>query len=158
MSTVLILTPIIIGGWPTISAAAAGAAAALGFTMQKVAVELLHGTKVQEKVQNSVEVEVAESEIVAQNLAVNQQIVLTKGDIRLTLERDARGRCKVCASSQGHAKAQLQQAAEEFTQKLTQCFVYNTVMQELKSKSFQVVNEEVTQDQDIRIHVRRWVD
>ena len=158
MSTVLILTPIIIGGWPTISAAAAGAAAALGFTMQKVAIELLHGTKVKENVQNSVEVEVAESEIVAQNLAVNQQIVLTKGDIRLTLERDARGRCKVCASSQGHTKAQLQQAAEEFTQKLTQCFVYKKVMKELKSKSFQVVNEEVTQNQDIRIHVRRWVD
>ena len=48
--------------------------------------------------------------------------------------------------------------AEEFTQKLNQSFVYNKVMKELKSKNFQVVNEEVTQNQDIRIHVRRWVD
>jgi len=48
--------------------------------------------------------------------------------------------------------------AEEFTQKLTQCFVYNKVMKELKGKNFQVINEEVTQDQSIRINVRRWVD
>ncbi|OHB68964.1 MAG: hypothetical protein A2Y77_18105 [Planctomycetes bacterium RBG_13_62_9] len=157
MSTVLILTPIIIGSWPTISAAVVGAAAALGFTMQKAAQEVLQGAKVEEGVQN-VEIELAESEILAQSLAVNQQIVLTKGDIRLTVERDARGRCKVCASGKGRSKEELKQAAEEFTQRLTQCFVYNKVMKELKSKSFQVVNEEVTQDQGIRIHVRRWVD
>jgi RecA-family ATPase len=158
MSTVLILAPVIIGGgWPAISAAVGAAAAMLGFVVQKTAQEVKAEVQVEQGVQ-SVELELAENEALAQNLATGQQIALTKGDIRIMVERDARGHCKVCASGQGHGKAELRQVAEEFTQKLTQCFVYNKVMQELKNKRFQIVNEEVTQDQTIRINVRRWVD
>ena len=158
MSTVLILTPIIIGGgWPAISAAVVGAAAALGFTVHKTATEVEQKVETAQGVEN-VEIDLAESEALAQNLTTGQKIVVTKGDIKITVERDARGRCKVCASGKDYAKAELKQAAEEFTQKLTQCFVYNKVMKQLKTKNFQVVNEEVTQNKDIRIHVRRWVD
>jgi len=157
MSTVLILAPVIISSWPAITAAVAGAATALGFVMNRTVQETLAGVQTEEGVEN-VEVELAESEVLAQSLATNQQIVLNKGSIRLVVERDARGRCKVCASSKGHSKAELKQVAEEFTQKLTQCFIYNKVMKELKGKNFQIVNEEVTQDQSIRINVRRWVD
>jgi hypothetical protein len=81
----------------------------------------------------NVEVELAESEVLAQSLATNQQIVLNRGDIKIVVERDARGRCKVCASGKGHGKAELKQVAEEFTQKLTQCFVYNKVMMDERS-------------------------
>jgi ABC-type transporter MlaC component len=157
MSTVLILTPVIISSWPAITAAVAGAATALGFVMQKTAQEVMADVEAQEGVEN-VEVELAESEVLAQSLVTNQQIILNKGDIKIVVERDARGRCKVCASGKGHSKVELKQVAEEFTQRLTQCFVYNKVMKELKGKKFQVVNEEVTQDQSIRINVRRWVD
>ena len=58
----------------------------------------------------------------------------------------------------GHSETELKQVAEEFTQKLTQCFVYDKVVRELKNKEFQVVNEEVMEDESIRIHVRRWMD
>jgi hypothetical protein len=159
MSTVLILAPVIIGGgWPAISVAVAGAAAALGFTIQKTAQETKQEVQTEQKVMQSVELELAESEALAQNLNTGQQIVLTKGDIRIVVERDARGHCKVCASGKGHSKTELKQIAEEFIQRLTQSFVYNKVMKELKRKNFQVVNEEVSQDQSIRINVRRWVD
>jgi len=157
MGVVLILAPVIVSSWPAISVAVAGAAAALGFTMQKTIQEIAQGTKAEEAVQE-VEVELADSQVLAQNVATGRQIVLTKGSIRIVVERDARGRCKVCASGKGHSKAELKQVAEEFTQKLNQSFVYNKVMKELKSKNFQVVNEEVSQDQSIRIHVRRWTD
>ena len=112
----------------------------------------------QEREDGIVEIELANSEVLAQGLATGQRIVLAKGGVQLTVERDARGQCKVCASGKGLSKAQLTQAAEQFTQKLTQCFIYDKVMRELKSKSFQVVNEEVMQDESIRIHVRRWVE
>jgi ABC-type transporter MlaC component len=157
MSTVLILTPVIIASWPAITAAVAGAATALGFVMQRTVQEVMAGVQTEEGVQN-VEVELAESEVLAQSLTTNQQVVLNKGSIKIVVERDARGRCKVCASGKGHSKVELKQVAEEFTQKLTQCFVYNKVMKELKGKNFQIINEEVTQDQSIRINVRRWVD
>jgi len=156
MSTVLILTPVIIGGWPVITAAAAGAAASLGLVVKESVKQA-----VQESVANveeNVEITLAESEVLAQNLATDKEIVLTKGDVELRIRRDERGRCTVCAKGKGHSKAELKQMAEEFTQKMTQCFVYNRVASELKNKGFQVIKEETMQDESIRINVRRWVD
>jgi hypothetical protein len=155
MSTVLILTPIIIAGWPTITAAVVGAASALGLVVKETVKEEL---KQQQAVEESVEVEVSNSEVIAKNLALEKEIVLTKGNIELRVSKDERGRCKVCAKGKGHTKAELKEMAEQFTQKMTQCFVYNRVATELKSKGFQMVNEEVMEDQSIRINVRRWVD
>jgi len=157
MSTVLILAPVIISNWPAIAVAAAGAASALGFTMKQTAEEAVKRDE-QAAAQENVELELAESQVLAQGLATDQKIVLTKGSAQITVQRDARGRCKVCASGRGLSKAELKQAAEEFTQKLTQCFIYDKVMKQLKGKNFQVVNEQVAQDESIRIHVRRWVD
>ncbi len=157
MSTVLILAPVIISNWPAIAVAAAGAASALGFTMKQTAEEAVKRDE-QAAAQENVELELAESQVLAQGLATDQKIVLTKGSTQITVQRDARGRCKVCASGSGLSKTELKQAAEEFTQKLTQCFIYDKVMKQLKGKNFQVVNEQVAQDESIRIHVRRWVD
>jgi len=155
MSTVIILTPIIIGGWPSIMAAVAGAATALGLVVKET---VKQDIKQLQGVEQSVEIELANSEVIAQNLALEKEIVLVKGDIELRVGKDERGRCKVCAKGKGHTKAELKQIAEEFTRKMTQCFVYNRVATELKSKGFQMVNEEVMEDQSIRINVRRWVD
>lgn len=159
MSTVLILAPVIISNWPAIAVAAAGAASALGFTVRQTPQETVQQSRQTEtETEQNVELELANSEVLTQGLATDQKMILTKGSMRIVVERDARGRCKVCASGRGHNKAELKQAAEEFTQKLTQCFIYDKVMRQLKSKSFQVVNEELMQDDSIRIHVRRWVD
>jgi len=157
MSTVLILAPVIVSSWPAIAVAAAGAASALGFTVKQTVQDALQENEVEEQEQ-SVEVELADSEVLAQNLATDQQMVLTKGGVQITVGRDARGRCKVCATGKGHSKVELEQMAQQFTEKLTQCFIYDRVVRELKTKNFQVVNEEVMQDESVRIHVRRWVD
>jgi ABC-type transporter MlaC component len=95
---------------------------------------------------------------VTQNLGSQQQMVVTKGDIKLTVKRDIRGRCVVCAEGKGQTQAQLKQTAEEFSQKLTQCFVYNKVVTELRAKGFGIVNEEIMKDASIRINVRQQVD
>lgn len=155
MSTVIVLAPVIISNWPAITIAAAGAAAALGFTVKKTAQETMQ--QVQETEQ-TVEIELPDSEVLAQSLATEQKMVMTKGSVRITVQRDARGQCKVCASGKGHGRVELEQMAHQFTEKLTQCFIYDKVVRELKNKNFQVVNEEVMQDESIRIHVRRWVD
>ena len=104
------------------------------------------------------EVELSESEIIAASITADKEIVVSKGDIEIRIKRDQDGRCVVCAKGKGHSEAELKQTAEQFSQKLTQCYIYDKVMRELKSKDFQVINEEVTNDQSIRIHVRRWVD
>ena len=156
MSTVVILTPIIISSWPAITAAVAGAAAGLGLMVKETVKEAVEETEV--NVEQSVEVELADSEVLAENLATGKEIVLTKADLEIRVGRDERGRCTVCASGKGKSKVELKQIADDFAQKMTQCFVYNRVMSEVKSRNFQVVNEEVMDDESVRIHVRRWVD
>ncbi len=156
MGAVLVLTPVIIASWPAIAAAVAGAASAMGLIVSASVKETVKQS--QDTLERSVELELSESEVLAEGLTTGQEIVLTKGDIELRVKRDERGRCTVCAKGAGHNEAELKQIAEEFTQKLTQCFVYDKVMRELKNKDFQVVNEEVAEDQSIRIHVRRWMD
>lgn len=155
MSTVVVLTPVIIASWPAIAGAIMGAASVLGLVVKETVKEDI---KQQQAVDESVEIELSNSEVLNQNLATDKEVVLTKGDIEIRVGRDERGRCTVCAKGKGHTKAELKQVAEEFTQRLTQCFVYNRVASELKSKGFQMVNEEVMDDQSIRINVRRWVD
>ena len=156
MGAVLILTPVIIGSWPAITAAVAGAAAAMGLMVSESVKESVKES--QSAAEQSVELELSDSKVLAESMATDQEIVLTKGTIELRVKRDERGRCSVCAKGIGHSEIELKKVAEEFTQKLTQCFVYDKVMRELKSKDFQVVNEEVSEDESIRIHVRRWMD
>ncbi|MGA2092397.1 MAG: hypothetical protein ABSH16_03180 [Sedimentisphaerales bacterium] len=156
MSAVIILTPVIIASWPTIVAAVAGAASALGLMVKETVKQDL-AQQVQ-ATEQTVEVELAHSEIISKNLALEKEIVLTKGDIEIRVGRDERGRCSICVKGKGRTKAELKQIAEEFGQKMTQCFVYNRVATELKNKGFQMVNEEVMDDRSIRINVRRWVD
>jgi len=156
MSAVLILTPVVIGGWPTISAAILGASSALGLVVRQTVKQ--EAAQQEQAAQQSVEVELSNSEVVTKNLALEKEIVLTKGDIEIRVGRDERGRCSICVKGKGRTKAELKQMAEEFSQKMTQCFVYNRVATELKNKGFQMVNEEVMDDKSIRINVRRWVD
>lgn len=156
MSAVLILTPVIIGSWPAITAAAAGAASAMGLMVSETVKDSINES--QGESEQNVEFELSDSEVLAESMATDQEIVLRKGTIELRLKRDERGRCSVCAKGPCQNELELKKTAEEFTQKMTQCFVYDKVMRELKSKDFQVVHEEVSEDQNIRIHVRRWMD
>ena len=157
MSAILILTPLIVGGgWSAISAAAAGAAIALGLTVRSTAKEEIAAAAETAVVKNSVEVEVKNSEIL-QNVVTEQEIVLQAQDgVEVRVKRDARGRCVVCASGRDKTKAELQAFAERFTERMTQCFVYNRVMTELKAKGFQVMSEDRAQDETVNIRVRRW--
>ena len=154
MSTVLILTPMVVGGWPAISAAAAGAAVALGLAVKS---EIDEMTKEKETQRQEAEIELHESEV-TEGLHSGQEMVFGKGEVEIKVRRDERGHCTVCASSKVKSKAELQKIAEEFSEKLQQVFVYNKVMTELKQKGFNMVNQEIMDDQSIRLHVRRWVD
>jgi len=156
MSTIIILSPVIIASWPAITAAVAAAAVGLGLNVKGKAQE-----QNQVKVEGAVEVEVnvANSEVLTENVASGNELVLTsKEGIVLRVTRDEHGQCKVCAYGKGFSKTELKTYAEEFMQKLVQCYAYNRTVTELKNKEFQMINEEVMEDGSIRLHVRRWED
>jgi len=161
MSAVLVLTPVltpvIIGGWPAITAAVAGAATALGMVASSSAKEKAKAAaQARAEQETSVEVELNADDELARSLVSEEEIVVTKGAVTLRVRRDERGRCTVCASGPGHTDAELEAMATEFSHKLTQCFIYNRIMSEVKTRGFQVVNEEQMQDETVRIHLRRW--
>jgi translation initiation factor 1 (eIF-1/SUI1) len=154
MSTVLILAPVIIANWPAITAAAVAAAAATGLVAKDTAKGIL---KEEQQVEHA-EMELAGSNVISQNIATEKELVFTSGTVEIKVKKDNRGRCVVCAEGVGQSKAQLRQIAENFCNKLTQHFVYNKVMTELRQKGFQIVNQETMNDEAVRIHVRRWAD
>jgi hypothetical protein len=157
VSTVLILTPVIIASWPAIAAAVGTAAAALGLAAKEHAKERAEAeVNVTSAEDLSIEVELEDSQALGESVGAGQEIVLTKGTIELKVRRNAKGRCVICAEGAGHTKEELKGIADEFAQKVTQCFVYNKVMSELRAKGFQVVDEEQMADESVRLHVRRW--
>ena len=156
MSTIVILTPVIIGSWPVISAAVTAAAVGLGLNVKEKVQEICQEIGVDEN--QSVEVELENSEVLTGQVASGKEMVLTKDGITLRVSRDARGHCKICAEGKGYSKTELKRFAKEFSEKLTQSFVYHRTVTELKNKNFQMVNEELMEDGTIRVHVRRWTD
>ena len=156
MSTIIILSPIIIGGWPIITAAVTAAAVGLGLNVQE---KVMEENQVEVAGVVEVEVETSNSEVLTESVASGKELVLTSAEgIVLRVTRDERGQCKVCAYGKGFSKAELKMHAEQFMQKLVQCYAYNRTVTELKNKEFQMINEEVMEDGSIRLHVRRWVD
>ncbi len=153
MSTVIVLTPIVIASWPAITAAVAAAAAGLGLSVRE---ELRSEEAVE--AENQAEVELENSEVLAQGMALGKELVLTQGEMTIRVRRDERGQCRVCAEGKGHSKQELKQMAEAFSQKLVQSYAYHRTVSELKNKEFQMVHEDVAEDGTIRLHVRRWVD
>jgi len=156
MSTIIILTPVIIGSWPVITAAVAAAAVGMGLNVNEAMQE--NRAEVEVEADQLVEVELENSEVLASQVASGKSMVLTKDGITLRITRDERGQCKICAEGKGYSKTELKAFAEEFSQKVTQCFVYNRTVSELKNKDFQMIDEEVMEDGTIRVHVRRWAD
>jgi len=155
MSAVCILAPAIIAGWPAISAAVAGAATALGISVVHEGMEAAAQTVAARA--ERVELTVEDCEIIGQSLATEQQVVLVKEDVTLRVSRDARGQCKVSVEGAGHSREELRAIGDEFVQKLTQMYVYNKVMTELRNKGFTVVSEAVGEDQTVHLHVRQQI-
>ncbi len=45
---------------------------------------------------------------------------------------------------------------EEYINKITQKYAYNTVLDKIRSKGYELVNEEVDEEQNVRVVLRRW--
>ncbi|MBL9128371.1 MAG: DUF1257 domain-containing protein [Verrucomicrobiales bacterium] len=151
MSAVCILTPVVIAAWPAFSAAVTAAAASLGY--QLVAESTARQT---ETVSQRVELEIAQSEIVTGTLGRDQRIRLSRDGVTVVFSRDARGRASVCVTGEGHSDAELQALGEELSQRVVQQYVYQRLMDEMRTRGYNVVEEQVDENQAIRLKVRHW--
>jgi len=155
MSAVCILTPVVIMAWPAFSAAVVAAASSLGW---QVASEI-HNSCPGEAVQpdtNAVQLEIERSEVVTNQLGRDQRMAVTREGVTVTFSRDARGRASLCVSGNGQNDETLRALGEELSQAVVQQYVYQKLMDEMRTRGFNVVEEEVGADRSIRLKVRHW--
>ena len=133
MSTVCILTPIVVGSWPMISAAVAGAAGAMGFAVTGAATVTEDST-----VTSTVETEIPNSEVVADELPPGQTIRIEREGVTIDFGVDERGVCTVCVRGKG-GKAELKKIGDEVAGRVVQQFAYHKLMTELKQRNYNVL-------------------
>lgn len=155
MSSVVVVTPLIIANWSVISAAVMGAAGTLGFSLASAAASGIgHGSSRSSSTVNRAEIEVENSEVLADAAGTAETMVIKKDGVKATFSRDHRGALKVCMEGTGYSKAQLREYGETLTGVVTQQYVYHRVVTELKQRHMPIVHEEVTEDHSVKIRVR----
>jgi hypothetical protein len=155
MSAVCILTPVVIMAWPAFSAAVVAAAASLGY---QVAAEVNNqrAAPIGRQTGTAVQLEIERSEVVTNQLGRDQRIAVSRDGVTVTFSRDARGKASLCVTGNGQDNETLRALGEELSQAVVQQYVYQKLMDEMRSRGFNVVEEEVSEDRSIRLKVRHW--
>ena len=151
MSTVLVVAPLVIAAWPVMTAAISAAVGTLGFAVTQKAVPQVR--QVRDTV-NRAEIEVEDSEILEGTGATGEELVVEREGIRAVFSRDARGSLKLCLEGRDLSKSELKQLGEDLIGRVTQQYVYHRLVSELKERDMNIVEEQVTDDQTIKIRVR----
>jgi hypothetical protein len=155
MSAVCILTPVVIAAWPAFSAAVVAAATSLGYQVVSEANKIAQAI-VAPKQSNAVNLEIPQSELVTDTLARAQRICVTRDGVTVTFSRDARGKAAICVTGSGQSDAELRTLGEELSQRVVQQYVYQKLMDEMRTRGFVVVEEETDESHAIRLKVRHW--
>ena len=155
MSAVCILTPVVIMAWPAFSAAVVAAAASLGYQVAAEVSSQRPGEAIR-KDSGAVQLEIERSEVVTNQLGRDQRIAVSREGVTVTFSRDARGKASLCVTGNGQSNEELRSLGEELSQAVVQQYVYQKLMDEMRSRGFNVVEEEVNEDRSIRLKVRHW--
>lgn len=155
MSCVCILTPVVIVAWPAFSAAVMAAASSLGY---EVATELKKKGQpaVTQKPTEAVNLEIPHSELVTSELARDQRLAVTRDGVTVTFSRDSRGRASLCVTGDGQSEEELRALGEELSGRVVQHYVYQKLMDEMRTRGFVVVEEQTEENRAIRLKVRHW--
>lgn len=156
MSCVCILTPVVIAAWPAFSAAVAAAATSLGYTIIQEGIEVSQTSSVSEVGERKVSLEIEQSEIVTNQLGRDQRIRVTRGEVTVTFSRDARGKAAICVTGPGHTDDELRAIGEQLSQRVVQKYIHQRLLDEIRARQFVVVEEEVDENNAIRLKVRHW--
>ena len=154
MGAVSILAPVVIAAWPAFSAAVVAAAASLGYQVASEAKN--QAAAAAQKLAQPVRLEIERSEVVTDQLGRDQHMTVTRNGVTVTFSRDARGKALLLVTGTGQGQEELRALGEELSQRVVQQYVYQKLMDEMRKRGFNVVEEEQNEDRSIRLKVRRW--
>ena len=90
-------------------------------------------------------------------LGRDQKITVTRGGVTVTFSRDARGKASVCVAGEGcYTDTELRAFGEELSRRVVQKYVHQKLLDEIRARGFNVVEEEVDKNNAIRLKVRHW--
>lgn len=153
MSSVVVITPLIIAGWPVITAAVTAAIGSMGFSVVKEAGADLPIANTANTTTRA-EIDVEDSEVLQQAASAGSELVVERDGVRVIFSRDLRGALKLCVEGEGHSKAELKRIGEELLGRVTQQYVYHRVVTELQERNMTIVDEQVAADRTVKIRVR----
>lgn len=153
MSCVFVVIPVLTVSWPIITATIAAASSALGYRLMKGSEE---SVTVAPSISQCIDLEMPNSKVVMETLGRDESLVVGKDDLRVTFYRDARGGCSIHVDGENRSTAELEEAGRQLVNAVTQQYAYQKVMSEMKSRGFNVVNEEMDEDRTIRVKVRKF--
>jgi hypothetical protein len=81
---------------------------------------------------------------------------VSRGGVTVTFSRDARGHASICVTGEGYTDEELRLFGEELARRVVQKYVHQRLMDEIKARQFNVVEEEVDENNVIRLKVRHW--
>ena len=155
MSCVCILTPVVIAAWPAFSAAVVAAATSLGYVVVDESIKQSQTTVAQNE-NRQVNLDIAQSELVTSQLRRDQQLRVTRGGVTVAFSRDARGKAAICVTGPGYTDDELRGLGKELSQRVVQKYVHQRLLDEIRARQFVVVEEEIDENQAIRLKVRHW--
>ncbi len=156
MSAVCIIAPVVIGAaWPMISGAAVTVMVSLGYSLVSTINEDIK-TNANISLKNSVKLDISNAEEVGVAVGREEELKFIKDGITVIFKRDIRGTLQVCVDSDIHSKSELEEIGQEFADKVIQKYVYNRVINQLDTTGMSIVDQEVDEDETIRIKLRSW--
>ncbi len=161
--SIIALTPIIATSLPLLTPIILAAAAALGYkamvSMSDVGGDLNKALRQRIEESNNVVIKIEQAVLENMTLEVGREEALffEKDGIELAVIKDERGKLRVTATGPKTMDEKLlEQRGQEFAQELAQMFAMNRVVKELGRMNTEVVGEQVMEDGEIRIKMRRW--
>ena len=166
MSTICIIAPVIVTGWPLITAAVTASITTLGYTVAAenahIIDECLQDREEYEREylankRTSEEITFENSEILADVHSRGETLTVVKDGIKATFHRDVRGSLRLTIDAVGLSKAEMRKIGEELMGRVTQQYAYNRLVTEMKDRGMIIVEESVEEDDTVKIRVRNTI-
>jgi len=154
MSVVFIVVPAVVGGWAGIAAAVGAACAALGYHARRQVEKELEEIAAQPK-RESVELEMANAEVIGEALAREEAIKVEKDGVVATFSKDARGRLALHVAGE-RSRQELAVIGQQLLNRVRQHYACEKVKTELQNRGFVLLQEQVDDNGSIRLSVRRF--
>jgi Protein of unknown function (DUF1257) len=161
VSVIFILAPVAIAAWPAFLTTVSGVAAVLGFKTIKQGMKTSTDEMQKQKgsmVQTAkeVEMELEESELVADKLKDSSTFSMVKDDVTITFFINKKNKFAMHISGKNKSTTELQVMGKQIYNKIKQQYAYTKLANELKKKGYSIAQEEVTQQGQIRIKFTKY--